>query len=61
MLAHSSGGQSPAFYSGGPGSVLAHVEFMVENVELGQDFSEYVYFGFPCQFPFTIHTRHHPR
>jgi hypothetical protein len=36
-----------------------YVEFVVENVVLGQVFSEY--FGFPCQFLFhrLLHINHH--
>jgi hypothetical protein len=44
---HNSGGRSPAFYRGGPGSIPSHVKFVVGKVALGQIFSEY--FGFPCQ------------
>jgi hypothetical protein len=36
-----------------------HVEFVVDEVALGQVFSEY--FGFPCQFAFhrLLHNHHH--
>jgi hypothetical protein len=41
-----------------PGS--GHVGFVLENVALGQVFSEY--FGFPCQSSFhqLLHNHHHP-
>jgi hypothetical protein len=32
--------------------VSGHVGFVVDEVALGQDFSEY--FGFPCQFSFHL-------
>jgi hypothetical protein len=37
----------------------SHVEFVVDEVALGQVFSEY--FGFPCQFAFhrLLHNHHH--
>jgi hypothetical protein len=40
-----------------PGS--SHMGFVVDNVALGQIFSEY--FGFPCQFAFRrfLYSRHH--
>jgi hypothetical protein len=49
-----------AYHLGGPEIYprLGHMGFMVENMALGQVFTEY--FGFPCQFSFhqLFHTYH---